>query len=56
MAHNCSISVEEKKAEEIAAEEAGAALAGQNVELLDDSENTRTVIANMDGSSDYLRY
>ena len=52
--HNSVFIVEEKGAEELAGD--GGEKASEDIELLDDSDNTRTVIANVSGYEEYQRY
>jgi len=49
VAHNAVIMVEEKSGEELSAESEGRGENEKDVELLDDSDNLRTVIANISG-------
>ena len=52
LGHNSILTVEEKSDEELTGEEAGVA-ANADVELLDDSDNARTVIANVNGYEEH---
>ena len=57
LSHNCALMIEEKSAEEIAGESEGTGgAATTEIEHLDDSENARTVIANVSGFDEFQRY
>ena len=53
LGHNSVLTVEEKSAEEMAAEQDGLINSSSNVELIDDSTSLRTVIANIQSDSEF---
>jgi len=55
LAHNAVIMMEEKSADEMASESNGPSV-DKDVELLDDTESVRTVIANVSGFEDFQRF
>jgi len=56
LGHNSILTVEEKSAEEMAAEQEGSTNASSNVELIDDSTYLRTVIANIQSDNEFQRF
>ena len=62
IAHNAVIMVEQKTAEELAADSNAADVPGAqrnpnaDIEMIDDSDNLRTVIASVAGFEDFQRY